>query len=117
MKDKYKIDQEEILWNNKDITIDGRPLYYETFDKIGIRYISDLIPAKETLSKKKKFLCWVGKGLPNNLSNLFKFKILNLIVLKKKKTLVGSMSKSIEKNSLLMKVNDVQYKDITIFKL
>ena len=52
LKDKYKIDQEEILWNNKDITIDGRPLYYETFDKIGIRYISDLIPAKETLSKK-----------------------------------------------------------------
>jgi len=30
------------IWNDKDIRTDNKPMFYETFFKSGIRYVTDL---------------------------------------------------------------------------
>ena len=49
-----------ILWNNRDIVVEGKPVFYETFHRVGITFVNDLFPL-DTFQNSFKY--WVSKGL------------------------------------------------------
>jgi len=62
-------DWKTIFWNNTEIRIDNRPVYYKTYFKSGIIYIHDLLFNLNTMDSynyflnkriKSNFLQWVG---------------------------------------------------------
>ena len=54
------IHKQNIIWYNKDITIQGKSIYYSDFYQAGLVYISDLY--SET-GKLKTFDFWKEKGM------------------------------------------------------
>ena len=53
----------EIVWNNCNFLIQGKPVFNSTFYKTGIKYISDLFIKDTALAS---FNYWVDKGLPRS---------------------------------------------------
>ena len=51
----------EILWNNKTIIIEGNPVFYNDFYKLGIKYISDLFIKDNALDS---FSVWEKRDYP-----------------------------------------------------
>ena len=59
----------EILWNNKDIRIDNKPIFYKTFFESGVNYVTDLRFDLNTTEsyhiivkdiERANFLAWAG---------------------------------------------------------
>ena len=70
-----------ILWNNKDIRIDNKPVYYKNYFKSGIIYIHDLLFNLNTTDSynyfsnkiiKSNFLQWAGlrHSVPSHLKEI-----------------------------------------------
>ena len=67
----------KIMWNNKDIRIDNKPIFYKIFFESGITYVTDLqfdlnITESYTIIKKMKkanILVWAGlrHAVPSHL--------------------------------------------------
>ena len=51
-----------IIWNNKDIRIDGKPVFYKSYYDSGICIIKDLLfnLAVNNVVEKANFLTWTG---------------------------------------------------------
>ena len=70
-----------IIWNHKDIRINGKPVFYNTYYNSGIYTVSDLLlnldnvksfePIRNTI-EKVNFLTWTGlrHSVPSNLKTL-----------------------------------------------
>ena len=52
--------KENVLWYNKNITINGRSVYYKSFEELGVHFIDDLFFED---GKHIPFENWVAKGL------------------------------------------------------
>jgi len=84
--EKYRL---SIIWNQKDIRINGKPVFYKTYEDSGICTISDLLlnldnvesfGAIRNKAKKVNFLSWTGlrHSVPSNLKKMqYKFTIGN----------------------------------------
>ena len=70
-----------IIWNHKDIRINGKPVFYKTYYKSGIYTVSDLLlnldnvesfEAIKNKIEKVNFLTWTGlrHSVPSNLKTL-----------------------------------------------
>lgn len=53
-----------VIWYNKHVLIDKKPVFYETFEHAGLHYINDLYDAHGTLYP---FDYWVREGVPKTL--------------------------------------------------
>ena len=62
------LSMDQIIWNNQNIKIENQPVYYESFLKVGVKFIHDLF-IKE--SSRASFDYWVAKGL--NKKNFMKW--------------------------------------------
>ena len=70
----------EILWNNKDIRIDNKPIFYKTFFESGVTHVTDLRFDLNTTEsyhiitkdiERANFLAWVGlrHAIPSHLKS------------------------------------------------
>lgn len=53
----------EIIWNNKNILIDGKPIFYKKFMTIGIWYVTDLFTEQNEIIE---YDIWLKRGLCKN---------------------------------------------------
>ena len=58
-----EINKDKIIWYNKNILVQGQPIFYPDFSRVGITYISDLYSDTKEL---RDFAFWKAKGLKNN---------------------------------------------------
>ena len=74
-------DWKNIVWNNKEIRIDNKPVYYKNYFKSGIIYIHDLLLNLNTIDSynyflnkidKSNFLQWAGlrHSIPSHLKEI-----------------------------------------------
>ena len=74
-------DWKNIVWNNKEIRIDNKPVYYKNYFKSGIIYIHDLLFNLDTIDSynyflnkidKSNFLQWAGlrHSIPSHLKEI-----------------------------------------------
>jgi len=56
-------DWKTILWNNKEIRIDNRPMHYKNYIKSGIIYIHDLLFNLNTMDSYDYFLNKLSKAV------------------------------------------------------
>ena len=61
VSDTEPLEKKVFLWYNKVITRDKKPIYYEEFYHLGIKYVTDLFYVDK---KAIPFKVWVDKGLP-----------------------------------------------------
>ena len=72
---------ESLIWNNKNIKIDGKPIYYPNYVKAGILFCHHLQFDKGNLQsynnaigvglRKTNFLVWVRSAIPAHLKALY----------------------------------------------
>jgi len=74
-------DWKNIVWNNKEVRIDNKPVYYKKYFKSGIIYIHDLLFNLNTIDSynyvlnkidKSNFLQWAGlrHSIPSHLKEI-----------------------------------------------
>ena len=74
-------DWKNIVWNNKEIRIDNKPVYYKNYFRSGIIYIHDLLLNLNTIDSynyflnkidKSNFLQWAGlrHSIPSHLKEI-----------------------------------------------
>ena len=56
--------RDEILWNNKNITIAGKSIYYKDWHAVGIEKIKDLLNGENKFTSYQNLSQKVGKGFP-----------------------------------------------------
>ena len=62
-RDHYKIQGNEIVWNNEHILVNGKPVFFRNFYEAGIITVEHLFPSASSLSAQTAFNLWVQKGL------------------------------------------------------
>lgn len=56
--------KDRVIWYNKLVTIDNKPVYYEKFERAGLYYIDDMY---DTQGRLKPFDFWLSKDVPQNM--------------------------------------------------
>ena len=77
LRDQYRDDCFKghlIIWNNKDITIEGKSLYWKTWSERGPYFVQDLLKNTQNTGKylsleefKTKYYCQILSAIPKNL--------------------------------------------------
>ena len=80
------VDKNEILWYNKRVTINKKPVFYEELKEVGINTVGDLYNENK---KAKPFAFWNNKGLGKSM-------------FMKWRGLVSSTKKAMERNLIIV---------------